>query len=215
MEADDRGIAKSLGVVAHHRCSFATSPIQGYLDLVEGLAFPRESAFSRSTEGDGGDQEPGASILCAFANLVLIFYVFYHCLRVLASEHMSKSKGAATPNLPSYSTKLVRRGSIASGRKHCNTKLLRKLPSIGIKYLIFELRVGPGKRLSVPGRLGAVPELFGCILGCLGPVLGRLGAVFGLCRCRSSASWEIQGPFWSLFGLCWAPRLTCGFLWPS
>ena len=106
---------------------------------------------------------------------------FYYCLRILAPEHMSKSKGAATLNLPSYSTKLVRRGPMASGIKHCKTKLLRKLPSQSVDNLIFSsFLVGPGRRLSVPGRLGAVPELFGCILGSgahLGVSWGRPRAV--------------------------------------
>ena len=91
---------------------------------------------------------------------------FYHCLRILASEHMSKSKGAATPNLPSYSTKLVRRGSMASGRKHCKTKLLRKLPSKSAD-LWFSLAV-----LSVSCSL--LRQFWcvqvACVLACLGGV---------------------------------------------
>ena len=98
----------------------------GHLDVVEGLK-PSRANLPLADPRGGVTKSPALLSDVLLLTSFLFSMCFYYCLRILASEHMSESKGAATPNLPSYLTKLVRRVSVTCGIKHCKTKLLRKL----------------------------------------------------------------------------------------
>ena len=100
-EGDDRGVARPLGGVAHHGSPSPTPPMPGHLDVVEGLK-PSRANLPLADPRGGVTKSPALLSDVLLLTSFLFSMCFYYCLRILASEHMSESKGAATPNLPSY-----------------------------------------------------------------------------------------------------------------